>query len=119
LKRIYFVGDAPTLGAFAFRNCDNTTVYYRPGTTGWGSIFGGRPAVLWNPSFGGIDCGVDAVSCTVTGTPSIPIAVEFSSNLLSNCWIRLVTTNLTGGSFDLYHSGGTNYPYGFYRTVGP
>ena len=32
-----------------FSGDNNATVYYLPGTTGWGPTFGGLPAVLWNP----------------------------------------------------------------------
>jgi hypothetical protein len=28
----------------------NATVYYLPGTTGWGTTFGGRPTALWTPA---------------------------------------------------------------------
>ena len=42
LSAIYFDGDAPALDSAVF---DNTpaTIYYYPGTSGWGSTFGGRP----------------------------------------------------------------------------
>lgn len=45
---VYFKGNAPTIvGTAAFRGANNATVYYRAGTTGWGSTFGGRPTALW------------------------------------------------------------------------
>src|ERR1017187_3258110 len=63
LTEVYFQGNAPiisvsgppccTLAAFANGNnetgYDPTTVYYLPGTSGWGSTFGGVPAVMMNP----------------------------------------------------------------------
>jgi hypothetical protein len=46
MKGIYFQGNAPSLGLDAFE--DNiATVYYLPGTTGWGTTYGGRPTALW------------------------------------------------------------------------
>ena len=30
-----------------FYGDNNATVYYLPGTTGWGTTFGGRPTALW------------------------------------------------------------------------
>lgn len=30
-----------------FKNSPNVTIYYRAGTTGWGSTFAGRPTALW------------------------------------------------------------------------
>jgi hypothetical protein len=47
LTSVYFQGNAPSVGGGAFQNTQNTptTVYYRSGTTGWGSTFAGRPTV--------------------------------------------------------------------------
>ena len=32
-----------------YQETDLATVYYLPGTTGWGTTFGGRPTAQWNP----------------------------------------------------------------------
>jgi hypothetical protein len=48
LEGVYFQGNAPGVGADAFYDDNNATVYYLPGTTGWGPAFGGRPAMLLN-----------------------------------------------------------------------
>ena len=48
LKKVYFNGNAPGLGSGVFSDSDKATVYYLPGTTGWGASFGGRPTKLWN-----------------------------------------------------------------------
>jgi hypothetical protein len=47
LTSVYFQGNAPSVGGGAFQNTQNTptTVYYRSGTTGWGSTFADRPTV--------------------------------------------------------------------------
>jgi BspA type Leucine rich repeat region (6 copies)/Immunoglobulin domain len=53
LRGAYFMGNAPWIGSDVFDDggpfhfYDPTTVYYLPGTTGWGSTFGGRPTALW------------------------------------------------------------------------
>jgi len=48
LTRVCFQGNAPSLGgSFVFDGDNNATVYYLPGTTGWGPTFGGRPTALW------------------------------------------------------------------------
>jgi hypothetical protein len=46
---IYYEGNAPALvGAIEPANtATNMIVYYRPGTTGWGSTFGGRRTAVW------------------------------------------------------------------------
>jgi len=47
LISVYFTGNAPSIGSDVFSGTDNTTVYYLPGTTGWGETFAGRPTALW------------------------------------------------------------------------
>jgi hypothetical protein len=49
LTGVYFRGNLPNVGSQLFAGDNRVTVYYLPGTTGWGTTFGGRPAVLWNP----------------------------------------------------------------------
>jgi hypothetical protein len=49
LNGVYFKGNAPAVGLSVFDNANNATVYYLPGTTGWGMTFGGRPTALWKP----------------------------------------------------------------------
>jgi hypothetical protein len=46
LTGVYFKGNAPDLGGGVF-NWLNVPVYYRPGTTGWGKEFCGRPTAVW------------------------------------------------------------------------
>ena len=48
LKAVFFQGKAPSFGGTPFDHA-NPTVYYLPGTTGWGASFAGRPTLLWNP----------------------------------------------------------------------
>lgn len=67
LRRIYFLGDAPTIGHTIFDDAP-ATVYYLPNTTGWTSTFGGRPAVLWNPEFTSLSVTSSNVSSIVTGS---------------------------------------------------
>lgn len=52
LTGLYFKGDAPNRGCpvvFVFSSDVPATVYYLPGTTGWGATFGGRPTAKWIP----------------------------------------------------------------------
>ena len=49
LTSVYFQGNAPSVGSNSFTSAP-ATVYYRAGTTGWGTSFSGRPTV----QFGGI-----------------------------------------------------------------
>lgn len=47
LTNIFFAGNAPTLGDWVFSDTP-ATLCYRPGTTGWGATYGGRPTKPWD-----------------------------------------------------------------------
>ena len=49
LTGVYFHGNAPSADSSVFYSDNNATVYFLWGKTGWGTTFGGRPTVLWNP----------------------------------------------------------------------
>src|SRR5262249_18050316 len=50
LLGVYFKGNAPSVDPpSAFPSDSRATVYYVPGTTGWGPTFDGRPTALWVP----------------------------------------------------------------------
>jgi hypothetical protein len=55
LAGVYFAGNAPDYDHEydVFEECPEAIVYYRPGTTGWGEAFDGRPTALWRtpPSY--------------------------------------------------------------------
>jgi len=52
LMGVYFEGNAPGLGLSVFESDNNATVYYLPGTAGWGQTFGGRPTAVWDNTTG-------------------------------------------------------------------
>jgi Flp pilus assembly protein protease CpaA len=49
LSAVIFRGNAPGSGAGVFFGADSATVYYLPGTTGWGVTFAGRSTKLLLP----------------------------------------------------------------------
>jgi hypothetical protein len=57
LKGLFCKGDAPSCDDLFFNN-DRVTVYYLPGTKGWGPTFGGRPTAVWKPEGGTVTNGV-------------------------------------------------------------
>ena len=73
LTEVYFQGNAPGADSTVFTNYyngtgyDPVTVYYLPGTSGWGSTFDGVPVVMLNPPN-------PAGSLQVTITPAAAIA---------------------------------------------
>jgi len=48
LTGAYFKGNSPEVASLVFTGDDNATVYYLPGTTGWGATFGGLPTAVWS-----------------------------------------------------------------------
>jgi hypothetical protein len=107
LQSVFFKGDAPTPGTltpgpvYVFGFDDPTTVYYLPGTTGWGASYAGQPAVLWNPHIqtGGASFGVrlKGFGFNIAGTPGIPIVIEACTNLVDGSWAPLQSCTLTNG----------------------
>jgi len=123
MTMIYFRGNAPNLGTNVFNGDNKATVYYLPGTTGWVSPFGGRPAVLWNPQFqvSNASCGVrtNRFGFNITGTTNIPIVLEACTNLANPTWVPLQSCNLTNGLLYFSDPNWTNYPGRFYRIHSP
>jgi hypothetical protein len=120
LMRVYFAGNAPNVGPAPFYDAAPATIYHVPGTTGWSDTLGGRPTVLWNPQFTALVALTDrTISCVVTGTPGIPVALEASANLISTGWVRLQTTNLVTGALVLTDPRASTMSTSFYRSAGP
>jgi hypothetical protein len=120
LMGVFFEGSAPSGGTSCL---GRATVYYLPGTVGWGSSFGGSPAVLWNPliqagdgSFGVLN---NQLGFNITGTTNIPIVVEACADLAHPVWIPLQSVSLTTGSFYFNDPQWTNYPNRYYRIRSP
>jgi hypothetical protein len=51
LQTIFFTGNAPSNDPSIFSNDLSATVYYLPGTTGWGPTFGGVPTLIWDAQY--------------------------------------------------------------------
>ena len=123
LASVVFLGNPPSADGSVFFYDSNTTAYYMPGTTGWSSPFGGRPAVLWNPmiqndaaSFGATG---DKFGFNIVGAAGLPVVVQAQSDLAGSAWVPLQSLTLTNGSahFDDPHCAG--YSRRFYRLTPP
>ena len=117
LTGVYFKGNAPSVGSACVHDDNNATVYYLPGTTGWGSTFGGRPTVLWNPQVQTSDASfgvrTNQFGFNITGTSNLVIVVEACTNLANPIWSPVGTNTLTGGSSYFSDPQWTNYPRPF------
>jgi len=119
LTGIYFQGDAPGIGSHAFDDANNAAIYYLPGTTGWYTPFGGRPAMLWNPRAQDLGVRTNRFGFTVTGTANIPIVLEACTNLGGVDWVSLESCTLTNGALYFSDSQWINYPARCYRIRSP
>lgn len=100
LRSVYFLGDAPSAERL-FPTEPPPTVYYLPGTTGWGSSYGWAPTALWvpvasNPRFNGgrFDTSVD-------GPASLVVVLESHPSLDASARWEPVATNAIPGTSHL------------------
>jgi hypothetical protein len=132
LHQAYFLGSAPGVdgGAGSTNNTvfygDSGTAYYVPGTAGWGSAFGGWPAVpsyLPNPMILGSSYGLDVTTngfCfTICWATNVPVVVEVCTNLANPVWTPVKTNTLVNGTSNFRDSKWTNYPNRYYRIRSP
>ena len=123
LTEVYFQGNAPRVDSGLFYNA---TVYYLPGTTGWGPTFGGIPTALWSlpnplilensPSFG---VKTNRFGFIISWAANTPVVVEACTNLVNAAWSPLRTNTLTGGWAYFSDPQWTNHPVRFYRLRSP
>jgi hypothetical protein len=85
-----------------FYNDNKATVYYSPGTTGWGAFFAERPAVLWNQpaqvpyKFTTTNGTVTITGCTGPGgAVTIPATINGLPVTSIGAWAFLGCTRLT------------------------
>jgi hypothetical protein len=135
LKGVYFYGNAPTftqggeipiLGVpdapGVFDGSTNVTVYYLPGTLGWGATFADRPTAPWvlpypiilknSPSFG---LQTNGFGFTISWATNVPVVVEASASLLNRTWTPLATNTLVNGVSQFSDKDWKNHPARFYR----
>jgi len=122
LTSVWFEGNAPTTGWDVFGDSGNVTVYYLPGTTGWGSTFAGHPTALWSlpnplilttaPSFGVQTNGFGFI---ISWATNVPVVVEASPTLTTPTWSPVATNALVNGSFVFTDPQWTNHTGRFYR----
>jgi hypothetical protein len=124
---VLFLGNAPgVIGSYpsdgpVFWGDINTTVYYLPGTKGWGSSYQGAPTALWNPAIQTSDPGFGVSKShfgfNITDSSNRTIVVQACANLAHPVWTILATDTLTSGSAYFSDPQWTNYPSRFYRVA--
>ena len=108
LTGVYFHGNAPATNLNVFYGDTHATVYYLPGTTGWGATFDGQPTAVWivieapyivsQPMDQTLSVGATA-SFTVAAGGTYPLAYQWwkdGNNLANGGTVSgATTTNLT------------------------
>jgi hypothetical protein len=98
---------------------DPATVYYLPGTAGWGPSFALRPTVMWNPQMqthdGHFGIRTNQFGFNITGNNGLVVKVEACTNLAGATWSPVSTNTLTGGSAYFGDAAWVNHPRRFYR----
>ena len=118
----YFQGNAPAAdGTQFYGNPSDATVYYLPGTTGWGTTFGGIPTAPWtlpNPTIlpGSLWVGSGyAFGFTISWATNLSVVIEASTDPAGAVWQPVRTNALFNGVFYFHDPEWTNYPARFYR----
>jgi len=121
LTSAYFEGNAPADGAGTFNN-DPTTVYYLPGTTGWGATYGNvltqpwfqpQPQVLtFEPSFG---IQNNQFGFTISWATNASVIIQACTNLSNPLWLPVATNTLASGTNFFTDPSWSNYPSRYYR----
>ncbi len=116
ILNLYFLGSPPTANEGAFAEIASGARVYYVNPTGWGPTYSDAsiPTAHWNPTIQVIPQLV-----MITGTPDIPVRVEYTTNLTRGVWSELYTASLTGGSANIDHTSSTNLATLFYRVISP
>ena len=122
LTAVFFKGNSPRVGFQAFAADHKATIYYLPGTTGWGPTLDGRPTALWyrphpvilsfGPSFG---LQTNRFGFIISWATNTSVVVEACRNLRTAAWAPVATNTLTDGWSYFSDPHWTDYPRRFYR----
>ena len=128
LTGIYFQGNAPSYGGSVFYQPSGrwgypATIYYLPGTIGWGSTFDFVPALPWLPQVQTSDAsfgvGTNGFAFNINWASGMTVVVEACTSLANPVWSPLATNTLTSVLFHFSDPQWTNYPGRFYRLRWP
>jgi hypothetical protein len=95
LSSVYFLDNAPSLcDPSAFAGDTDATLYYLPGTTGWGTTYGGRPTAPAPPP----SIQTAPLTESAEAGSTVDLGVDASSPLPLFYWWYRNATNLVGCS---------------------
>jgi alpha-tubulin suppressor-like RCC1 family protein len=137
LKSVYFLGNTPattpppSYDQTEFDYDNGVTVFYLPGTTGWGTVFGDGPTAtgdgtrggaqtaLWLPSIQTMDTSFGVQSnqfgFNINWASDQMVVIEACNDLSNPIWTPVSTNTLTDGASYFSDAQWTYYPGRFYR----
>lgn len=115
LQSVLFKGNAPADAGWTTNLATSPTVFYLPGTSGWGPTYGSLATQLFlptavSPSYG----SATGFSFFWTGTGTIPMNVQRTTSM-TGTWSVVSTNNTAGQYTDPTPPAG----HAFYRAVAP
>ncbi|HOC55664.1 MAG TPA: leucine-rich repeat protein [Verrucomicrobiota bacterium] len=126
LTAIYCQGNAPSFDEPRSFEGTYATVYYLPGTTGWGPTYGWLSTAPWQlpypvilgfePSFG---VQSNSFGFVISWATNVSVVVEACTNLADPIWSPVGTNGLTDGWCYFSDPQWTNYPARCYRVRSP
>jgi hypothetical protein len=120
---VFCESNAPSVGAWVFFDYGRATVFYLPGTTGWGTNFGALPTALWKPKIltGDASFGVQTnqFGFSISWASGMAVAVDACTNPANPVWTPLQTNMLTSDMLYFSDPQWTNHPARFYRLRWP
>lgn len=131
LTSVYFTGNAPTVYSNSFARYpsgyDPATIYYLPGTLGWGSTCAGLPTAPWYLPYpqilqtSGTGPGIQSngFGFTISWATNASVVVEACSDLGNPDWEPVQTNILNNGTFQFCDPDWTNYSSRYYRVLSP
>ena len=124
LSTAYFKGDEPVfVNSNPFDGpifpSSFTTLYYLPGSTGWGPTYGGEPTQVWIPqiqtSNGDFGIQGNPFGFDINWASGTTVVVEACADLLNPVWLPIQTILMTSSTVRFTDLQWTTYPSRCYR----
>ena len=115
MTSVYFRGNAPLTGSWAFGD-SSLTIYYRYGTTNWGTLYQGHPTTIW-PECLTAEFTSSGFAMAVVAGSNRSVVAETCADILGGNWAPVSTNAMTGSPVEITIPVTSNELRQFYRVV--
>lgn len=126
LTSIYCKGNAPSFDSPRSFEGTYATVYYLPGTTGWGANYGWLSTAPWLLPYpmildfaSGFGAQSNGFSFLISWATNASVVIEACTNVATDSWTPVGTNTLSNGTNYFSDPGWANDPARFYRVRSP